>query len=116
MGWVKRRAASFGHAFRGLRWVALNERNGKYHIAHAVACLLLSPIISVLPFCAASVSLAMECMNSALERAVDIAVDGERRKLAKVAKDAASAAVLCCLVASVAIDVSCAVMAVARLV
>ena len=114
MGWIQRRAASFGHAFRGMRWVALHERNGKYHIGHVALCLLLAPALGVLPFCVAFISLGMECMNSALERAVDIAVEGERRKLARIAKDAASAAVLCCLIASVAADISCVIDTLSR--
>lgn len=116
MGWVKRRAASFGHAFRGLRWVALNERNGKYHIAHAAVCAMASPLVGPEPVAFALLSLGMECMNSAAERAVDLAVGGERKKLAKIGKDTASAAVLCSLTAAAIIDLRAIVQVVTSLV
>lgn len=106
-GWVKRRVCSFGHAFRGIRFVALHERNGKYHIAHVAACALAMPFVGPLPATFALVALGSECMNTALERAVDLATDGERKGLAKISKDAASAAVLCCLAASALTDLWC---------
>lgn len=114
-GWARRRARSFGHALRGIRFVALNERNGKYHIAHVAACALALPFLGPAPAALALVSLGCECVNTAIERAVDLMTEGERRKLAKVSKDAASAAVLCCLAASALTDLWCLWGAIGRL-
>ena len=105
--WIERRARSFGHAFRGIRFVARHERNGKYHLAHIVLCVLAFPLVGPLPVSLALIAFGCECFNTAIERAVDIAVEGERRKLAKISKDAASAAVLCCLAACGVADVWC---------
>ena len=114
MGWIERRARSFGHAVRGIRYVALHERNGKYHLAHVAATAAALPFVGPAPVTLALVSLGMECVNTAVERSVDLASEGERGKLAKVSKDAASAAVLCCLAASAATDAWCLCSAVKR--
>lgn len=103
-GFAARRARSFGHALRGLRWVAEHERNGKYHIAHCLACLAASPVAGPLPLCFSLLALGSECVNSGIERAVDLGTRGRKSDLARISKDAASAAVLCFLLASLAVD------------
>lgn len=118
MSWIERRARSFGHAFRGIRWVVTHERNGKYHVMHVVIMALLLPLTGA--FGAVAVALALvafgcECVNSGIERAVDLACDGEHAKLAKIAKDAASAAVLCMLTGAGIVDITAVIAGIQRL-
>ena len=116
MSWLGRRARSFGHALRGIRWVVTHERNGKYHVAHAGIMLALLPLTrEPVTVALALTALGAECLNSGVERAVDVATD-EYEKNAKIAKDAASAAVLCVLAGSVLCDVCAIVTGIARLV
>ena len=116
MSWLDRRARSFGHALRGIRWVVTHERNGKYHVAHASVMLVLLPLTrEPVTVALALAALGAECLNSGVERAVDVATD-EYEKNAKIAKDAASAAVLCVLAGSVLCDVCAIAAGVARLI
>lgn len=115
MSWIKRRAASFGHAIRGLVWVLKHERNGKYHLAHVVGTVLLLPLTAHPETVAlAAVALGAECLNSGIERAVDVATS-DYQKNARIAKDAASAAVLCVLAGSVVIDIAAIIDTLSRL-
>lgn len=105
------RAASARAALSGLAWVLANERNGPMHAAHAITVALFWAALG-LPACAAVASLAAgalalgaECMNTALERAVDLACPREDAT-ARLAKDAASAAVLCAVAALAAVDLA----------
>lgn len=105
---------SLSHAVRGLSWVVHHERNGKYHLAHVVATTLLLPLTcEPLTVALALASLGAECMNSSVERAVDVATD-EYEKNTRIAKDAASAAVLCVLAGSTLVDVIALASAIAR--
>lgn len=115
MSWLGRRARSFGHALRGIRWVVTHERNGKYHVAHTGVMLVLLPLTrEPVTVALALAALGAECLNSGVERAVDVATD-EYEKNAKIAKDAASAAVLCVLVGSIITDVAALVSAIIRI-
>lgn len=115
MSWLHRRIRSFAHAIRGLAWVVRHERNGKYHIAHIAVMTLLLPLTQEpVTVALALTALGAECLNSGVERAVDVATD-EYEKNAKIAKDAASAAVLCVLVGSIITDVAALVSAIIRI-
>ena len=115
MSWLHRRIRSFSHAVRGLSWVLRHERNGKYHLAHVIATVAILPFTQKpLTVALALAALGAECMNSGVERAVDVATD-EYEKNARIAKDAASAAVLCVLAGSALVDVIALASAIARI-
>lgn len=90
---------SFGYAFQGIFHTIQKERNMQIHCCAATlvvifgialhisreewfTCLILFAIV-----------MSLECVNTAIEAAVDLATQ-ERRPLAKKAKDAAAGAVL----------------------
>ena len=101
-------AASFRHAFAGL-WHALRtQRNVRIHAIAAVVvlglglALRLTPLELALLAIAIAIVLVAELLNTAIEATVDLAapyID----PLARVAKDAAAAAVLLAAVAAVVI-------------
>lgn len=111
------RAASVRAALSGLAWVLANERNGPMHAAHAItvallwAALGLPAHVAVAGLVAGAIALGAECMNTALERAVDLACPRED-PTARLSKDAASAAVLCSVAALAAVDLAVVVPAV----
>lgn len=89
---------SFGHAFRGIA-LAASERNFRIHLgALALVCLTgaklgLARWEWAVVLLAAAMVLALEAMNTALERLAD-AVSLEFHPLVGAAKDAAAGAVL----------------------
>lgn len=90
---------SFGYAAEGMKSVWATEQNFRIHSFVGVAVFLLAYLLSVskmewiiLIILVFSV-LALETMNTAIEKAVDLFVK-EYHPLAKAAKDLASAAVL----------------------
>ncbi|GAB2703305.1 diacylglycerol kinase family protein [Paenibacillus thermoaerophilus] len=96
---------SFGYALRGLGRVIVSERNMKIHTAVAACVLALAAWLRLpaedwppLLICIGMV-MGLEAMNSAVERAVDLASPG-RHELAGWAKDAAAGAVLIAAVAA----------------
>lgn len=102
--------ASFRHAFRGL-WHALRtQRNVRIHAAAAAAVFALALGLGLTPLDVALLTMAVaivfvaELVNTALEAVVDLSapyVD----PLARVAKDAAAAAVLLAALAAVLVGV-----------
>ncbi|MGD7044013.1 diacylglycerol kinase family protein [Jeotgalibacillus proteolyticus] len=98
---LKRLFSSFRYAWDGVKDVAKHEQNFKIHLISACAVVLAGWYlqISVLEwlFISLAVSgvLAMELMNTAVERAVDL-ITYDRHPLAKKAKDASAAAVFVC--------------------
>ena len=106
MSWLRARAASLGHAFRGLA-VFAREPNVAIHLAVAAAVLALAAWLEVpLPQCALLVLaiglvLALEALNTALEALAD-RVAPERHPLVARAKDVAASAVLLAALAAAA--------------
>jgi diacylglycerol kinase len=94
------RAASFGHALRGLR-VLLRQPNARIHAVAAVVVVALGwrLQISVNEWLAVVLAVALvvaaEALNTALELVVDL-VSPQWHALARDAKDVAAAAVLVC--------------------
>jgi diacylglycerol kinase len=96
---LKRLKKSFGYAWEGMKLVWSSEQNFRIHTAAAFVAAALGVILSV------SVTewiiiillifgmIALETMNTAIEKAVDL-VTPEYHPLAKASKDLASAAVL----------------------
>lgn len=92
---------SFFHAFRGFSIAFKTERNLKIHLALAgvvIGCGVALQIESIgwaMLSLAVGIVVAAELINTALERVVDLATEGEFHRLARDAKDVAAAAVLC---------------------
>ena len=92
------RAASFAHAWRGLR-LFVAQPNARIHVLAAVLVLVLACwlLVSDLEWVALVLAIALvmgaEALNTALEYAVDLA-SPEWHPLARDAKDVAAAAVL----------------------
>ena len=103
---MKRLLRSFGHGFRGLFAVAKSEQNMAIHLVASVVALglawhfRLTPIEWCLIIACCGAVLALECMNTAIERLAD-RVSTEQDPLIGKCKDAAAAAVL--VAASVAL-------------
>ncbi|GKV68049.1 diacylglycerol kinase [Sporosarcina sp. NCCP-2716] len=96
---MKRYFKAFSYAWSGIVHGALHERNVKSHIAAAAAVLLagwltgLSRMEWMIIIILIGLMIALELLNAAVERAVDL-VTGEFHPLAKQAKDLAAGAVL----------------------
>jgi diacylglycerol kinase len=93
-----------GHAIR-------TERHMKVHIVIfglamlLAACLELSRVEWALLLLASAIVFAAELINTAVERAVDLACGNQPHPLAKLAKDTASGAVLVCAAAAAAVGI-----------
>jgi diacylglycerol kinase len=100
---------SFGFAFRGLSDAWRCERNFRIQCAYALATagllVWLRPeaTSALLVLLAMTLLLAAELMNSAVERAVDLSVQGFH-PLARLAKDLAASSVLLTAVATAVIN------------
>jgi diacylglycerol kinase (ATP) len=99
-------ARSFAFAWTGLAETALRDRNFRVHLALGVLAATFAAVAPLAPaaralllLCVALVP-AAEAANSALEAAVDLASPGPSEK-ARIAKDAAAAAVLALAAGSV---------------
>lgn len=104
---------SFGYAFRGIFHTILTERNMRIHVTcvcYMLGFLLLTDwfVLSrtdwALLVIAIVLVLASELINTAIEKAVDLATQ-ERHPLAKIAKDAAAGAVLVFAIGAVIVGV-----------
>lgn len=111
---MKGLARSFVYAFRGLKYCVANERNMRIHLcfaAYMFGFLTVHDFFEVsrtqlaVLFAVCAIVIALEAVNTALERAVDLA-SKERSEGAKAAKDAAAGAVLAAAVGSVAVGLS----------
>jgi diacylglycerol kinase (ATP) len=99
---------SFKHAFNGLGLVVRTQRNMRIHICF-VFYVVMAGLVSELPapewaavlICSGLV-LALECINTALERLCDTLHPGKSEGIRK-AKDASAAAVLCAALSSAAV-------------
>ena len=101
---------SFGYAFRGIGYTVMHERNFRIHICiitFLFPFLLLTDFFEVtrtqyaILVLYSALVLALELINTALEKAVDLACKGERHNLAKIAKDACAGAVLIAAIGAV---------------
>jgi len=92
--------ASFGYAASGIMEAVREERHMKFHLFAAIAVILCAAWLDVDRSdwlwlgLAITLVVAAELVNTAVERAVDLATGGSERLLAKAAKDAAAGAVL----------------------
>ncbi|WP_318615065.1 diacylglycerol kinase family protein [Sporosarcina sp. YIM B06819] len=90
---------AFNYAWSGILYGVKAERNVKFHLLATVVVMLAGLItgLSVLEWCIVLLliggMLALEMMNAAIERVVDL-VTTESHPLAKYAKDLAAGAVL----------------------
>jgi len=103
-------ACAFKYAIQGIVYATKVEKNFQIHITCALIVTVLSIILKINKtewlFIIISIFgvLALELVNSALERSVDIATK-EIKSLAKQAKDLAAAAVLVYAIMSVIIGI-----------
>ncbi|MGC4375991.1 diacylglycerol kinase family protein [Fictibacillus sp. Mic-4] len=101
---------SFGFAFEGIVYAYKNEQNFRIHLGAATITILFafwldfSSIRMLLLLIVIGVVLALELVNTAIERVVDL-VAKHHHPLAKEAKDAASGAVLVFSIIAVIIGV-----------
>ena len=100
---------SFTYAFEGIGYCLSHERNMRIHLCFTVYMfgfltvydffeVTKAEIGVLLALCA--LVLSLECINTAIEKAVDL-VTKEKSKIAKIAKDAAAGAVLVSAIISV---------------
>ena len=102
----------FVYAFNGVKYCLLHERNFRFHAALMIYMFGYLTVYDwfevsraefavLIALCA--LVLALEAVNTAVERAVDLAAGRERSVLARIAKDAAAGAVLLAAVGAVAV-------------
>ena len=102
-------ARSFGNAVQGLRDTLSRERNFRIHIAMGIlavaACVVLRVEVYLFVWTLFAVFgvLAAELFNSSVEALTDLVCGEKKHPLAKIAKDAAAAAVLVTAVQAVAV-------------
>lgn len=110
---MKRLAKSFVYAFRGITYCIVHERNMRIHLcftAFMFGFLTVHDFFDVsraefaILALACALVMALEAVNTSVEKAVDLAT-GEFNRLAKIAKDAAAGAVLIAAIGSVAVGV-----------
>ena len=103
---------SFGYAFRGIAYCIGKERNLRIHICFLVYMFGFLTVhdffevsrtqFAILAAVSAHV-IALELVNTGIEKAVDLAADEKILPLAKIAKDAAAGAVLVSAIGAVAV-------------
>jgi len=97
---IRRHAVSFRHAFEGLAWAFRTQPNFKIHLAAALGAVgagflfEISNIEWLVLVLTIFGVLTAELVNTTLEVATDLLVEKKWSKLAKIAKDVSSAAVL----------------------
>ncbi len=105
---LRSRARSFGHAFRGWWYVLRTQRNAWIHAAIATGVLIVSIWVGLTPrdwamiILAAALVFTAEFLNTAIEVVVDLA-SPQVHPLAKTGKDVGAAAVLISALAAVLI-------------
>lgn len=111
---MKNLAKSFVYAFRGITYCIAHERNMRIHLcftAFMFGFLTVHDFFEVsrtqlaLLIATCALVLALECVNTAIEKAIDLETK-ERNPLAAIAKDAAAGAVLIAAIGSVAVGIS----------
>lgn len=91
---------AFGCAWAGLVWALHHERNLQIHGVAALLVFILGCLVGLSGIEWAIISLTVflvlvaELFNTAMEKVVDLIVEGRYHSLAKIAKDVAAGAVL----------------------
>ncbi|MCD1261569.1 diacylglycerol kinase family protein [Paenibacillus athensensis] len=99
---------SFRYAYEGIKYALDTQRNMKFHFTVAFLVLLaalflrLSKTDILFLLLAVTLMIVTELINTAVEKAVDLAMP-DRHPLAKIAKDVAAASVLVCAGFAVAV-------------
>ena len=110
---MKNLLKSFGYAFKGITYCIAHERNMRIHLcfmAYMFGFLTVHDFFEVsrtqfaLLFAVCGLVLALEAVNTAIEKAVDLATE-KQNPLAKISKDTAAGAVLVSAIFSVIIGV-----------
>jgi diacylglycerol kinase (ATP) len=111
---MKNLIKSFGYAFSGIGYCICNERNMRIHLcfaAYMIGFLIVHDFFQVskaefavlIGLCA--LVMALEAVNTAVEKAVDLSTK-EQNELARISKDAAAGAVLIAAIGSVVAGVA----------
>ena len=111
---MKKLIKSFGYAFKGITYCLSHERNMRIHLCFMVYMfgflgvydffeVTRTQIALLIAVCA--LVLSLEAVNTAVEKAVDLATE-EIKTLAKISKDAAAGAVLISAIGAVAVGIS----------
>lgn len=104
---------SFGYAFRGIYYTLKYERNMRIHfvcMVYMYSFLLIYDFFKVsstqlaVIFLANALVVSLEMLNTAVERAVDLASE-QRTEKGKIAKDAAAGAVLIAAIFAVLVGI-----------
>lgn len=112
---MKKFFRSFIYAFKGVVFCITHEQNMRVHMcftAWMFGFLKIYDFFEVsrgefaVLFALCGLVMSLEAVNTAVERAVDLAADGKTHELAKIAKDAAAGAVLISALAAVAAGIS----------
>jgi len=96
---MRRFIRSFRHACLGIVYTVRKERNMRFHLWAAAAVMLIAALLRLQPLewamliGACALVLTAELINTAIEKAVDLAMP-QFHPLARIAKDAAAGAVL----------------------
>ncbi len=99
---------SFRYAYEGLIYALSSQRNMKFHFTVAFIVLILALVLNLSTLeilfiiLAITLILVTELLNTAIEKAVDLAMP-EQHPIAKIAKDVAAASVLVTAVFAVAV-------------
>ena len=107
---MERLTTSFGHAWRGVRYVVKYEKNARIHLLFAIIVLMAGFLLQLSNGDLAAILLAIiivffaEIMNTAFEKTLDI-VEPNHHPQVKVIKDMAAGAVLVTALAAVVIGV-----------
>lgn len=105
---------SFVYAFRGITYCIAHERNMRIHLcftAYMFGFLTLHDFFEVsrnqfaLLFAVCAAVMALEAVNTAVEKAIDLETK-EKNPLAKISKDAAAGAVLIAAIGAVAVGIA----------
>lgn len=99
---------SLRHAWDGLKYCAVRERNFRIHLCASASVLMLAALYGASRWeyaaiiLAVSLVMAMELLNTAIERTVDLITE-EKKPQARAAKDTAAGMVLLAAAGSVAL-------------
>lgn len=111
---MKKLLKSFVYALRGIFYCICNERNMRIHLCFTVYMFGFLTVhdffeVSRIQFAVliglCALVMALEAVNTAVEKAVDLATK-EHNELAKISKDAAAGAVLIAAIGAVAAGIS----------
>lgn len=108
---MRRFIRSIRIAWSGIIHAVVNERHMKIHVTAFALVMTMAVWLRLdaaewaLLLLASALVIGTELVNTAIERAVDLACGGELHPLAKLAKDVASGAVLVCAAAAAIVGI-----------